>query len=91
MPQDINRREARVSAHFKPQRFTFSLNGVNKAKRLLMRDVSSRGLGCISWGSQFLGRGCKVKCASGMEYTIRWVKVRFGFFYEFGLERVEVA
>jgi hypothetical protein len=91
MPQDINRRETRVPAHFKPQKFTFSLNGVSQAKRMLMKDVSGRGLGCISWGSQFLGRGCKVTCGAGMEYTIRWVKVRFGFLYEFGLEKIEVA
>lgn len=91
MSQDINRRETRVPAHFKPQKFTFSSNGDEKAKRLLMKNISERGLGCISWGTEFLGRGCKVTCDRGMEYTIRWVKVRFGFLYEFGLEKVEVA
>lgn len=91
MTQDINRRETRVPAHFKPQKFTFNLNGVEKVKRLLTLNISGRGLGCISWGSQFLGRGCKITCNSGMEYTIRWVKVRFGFLYEFGLEKAEIA
>jgi len=82
-----DRREIRNPAHFVPQKFTFDLKGDLKLRRVFLRNISEKGLGCIALGSEFLGRGCQLTSPSGIDYTVRWVKVKFGFIYEFGLER----
>ena len=85
---DSQERETRHSVNFSTTKFEMDLNGGKKNKTFILKNKSDKGLGCMAFGSQFLGRGCKITSTQGVDYIIRWVKVRFGFCYEFGLERL---
>ncbi len=87
MTHNTLNREVRESVHFSSKKFCFDMKGDQKSKRFFLRNISPGGLGCFSFGSEFLGRGCKITSTQGVDYIVRWVKVRFGFLYEFGLER----
>lgn len=54
-------------------------------KNCWVLDKSSQGLGGLSLGLQFPGKGERVSCSGG-DFIIRWVQVHFGFIYRFGLE-----
>jgi hypothetical protein len=80
-------REIREPVHFSSKKFNFNMRGDQKSKRFFLKNISPSGLGAFSFGSEFLGRGCTITSTHGADYIVRWVKVRFGFLYEFGLER----
>ena len=69
----------------KALRFKFLMEGFSGQHTLIQLNKSPKGLGGMFVGSQFPGRGTRIK-REDKEYIIRWVRVSFGFLYRFGLE-----
>lgn len=88
-PEIMNKtpeRETRVSKT-RPLSYKVEWDDFKKKRTMLQLNRSKNGMGGLAFGSQFPGRGSMVQSDEG-NFVIRWVKVRFGYLYSFGLQAV---
>jgi hypothetical protein len=80
-----NREQRKLQA--KPVKFKALMNEFSGSHLLIQLNKSANGFGGVFLGHQFPGKGAVLEGLQ-KKYTVRWVKVHFGFIYRFGLEAI---